>query len=216
MIRLLLTLLLFFNIYLLNAQVYRNLTTANGLKNNNVYSIARDKEGFLWFLSSNGVDRFDGLDFIHFNLNTSNRPSGLKPVSQLLSDNNGNIWQVGAITGDSIAYFNQNKGLFCYIPIIGAVKESGLRYLFVDNDNRIWISSGKKVFIYDVDNCCQIDVGLNFTSDIVCGVQLDNNRYVGDTRSGIPPPHAHGRRGSRSAGCPLPPAQAGPARRQRG
>ena len=185
MFRLLLTLLFLANFSLIEAQVYRNLTTANGLKNNNVYSIARDKEGFLWFLSSNGVDRFDGLDFIHFNLNTSNRPSGLKPVSQLLSDNNGNIWQVGAITGDSIAYFNQNKGLFCYIPIIGAVKESGLRYLFVDNDNRIWISSGKKVFIYDVDNSCQIDVGLNFTSDIVCGVQLDNNRYVLGMKKGV-------------------------------
>lgn len=185
MTRLILTLLLFINISFLNAQVYRNLTTANGLRNNNIYSIARDKEGFLWFLSSNGVDRFDGLDFIHFNLNTANRPSGLKPVSHLLTDNNGDIWQVGTIAGDSIAHFDRSSGQFTYVPIIGAARESGLRHLFVDRDNRIWIANSRKVFIYDINSGKQIDVGLNFTSDIVCGVQLNNGKYVLGMKKGV-------------------------------
>jgi len=185
MTRLLLTLLLFVNISLLNAQVYRNLTTANGLKNNNVYSIARDKEGFLWFLTSNGVDRFDGLDFIHFNLNTENRPIGLKPVFQLISDNKGDIWQVGTTAGDDIAYFDRSCSLFSYIHIYGANSEDGLRYLFIDKGNRIWISSGKKLFIYDIENKKQIDVGLSFTSEIVCGAELINGEYAIGMRKGV-------------------------------
>lgn len=185
MTRLLLTLLLFVNISLLNAQVYRNLTTANGLKNNNIYSIARDKEGFLWFLTSSGVDRFDGLDFIHFNLNTENRPIGLKPVFQLISDNKGDIWQVGTTKGDYIAYFDRSCGQFSYIHVSGANSEDGLRYLFIDKGNRIWISSGKKLFIYDIENKKQIDVELSFTSEIVCGAEVSEEKYAIGMKKGV-------------------------------
>ena len=185
MSRLLLTLLLFFNIHLLHAQVYRNLTTADGLKNNNIYSIARDKDGFIWFLTSNGVDRFDGLDFIHFNLNTKNRPIGLKPVFQIVSDNNGEIWQVGTTAGDSIAQFDRNSGQFRYIHIAGADTGNGLRHLFVDRENRLWISSGAKVFIYDINRKEQIDIALNFTSEITCGAELKGGKYAIGMKKGL-------------------------------
>ncbi|MBQ8806945.1 MAG: response regulator [Bacteroidaceae bacterium] len=185
MFRLLLTLLFLANFSLIEAQVYRNLTTANGLKNNNVYSIARDKEGFLWFLSSNGVDRFDGLDFIHFKLNTKNRPIGLKPMSQLVSDNDGDIWQVGTTIGDSIAHFDRSRGQFCYTQIVGASSDHGLRYLFIDTKNRIWISSGTKLFIYDIENKKQIDIDINLTSDIVCGAELNNGSFAIGMKKGV-------------------------------
>lgn len=185
MTRLLLVILLLAFFPVANAQVYRNLTTANGLKNNNVYSIARDKEGFLWFLSSSGVDRFDGLDFIHFKLNTKNRPIGLKPVYQIVADNNGDIWQIGTINGDSIAHFNRNSGQFEYLAIEGAHAEYGLRHLFVDQKNRIWISSGKKIFIYDIHNEKQINVDLLFTSDITSGGELGNGKYAIGMKKGV-------------------------------
>lgn len=185
MTRLLLVILLLAFFPVANAQVYRNLTTANGLKNNNVYSIARDKEGFLWFLSSSGVDRFDGLDFINFNLNTANRPIGLKPVYQLVADNNGDIWQVGTANGDSIAFFDRDRGHFTYVHISGIAPEEGLRHLFVDRANRLWISSGKKVFIYDIASGKQTGVNLNFTSEIVCGAELSSGSYAIGMKKGV-------------------------------
>ena len=47
---------------LLTAQPYavRQLGIEKGLSNNYVVSIAQDKEGFLWFATEEGLNKFDG------------------------------------------------------------------------------------------------------------------------------------------------------------
>lgn len=42
---------------------WRNLTTADGLAGNLVYSITRDREGAYWFGTNRGVSRYDGQDW---------------------------------------------------------------------------------------------------------------------------------------------------------
>lgn len=43
-----------------------NYTTKNGLPENNLQSMATDKDGFLWASYSNGLLRFDGHNFRNF------------------------------------------------------------------------------------------------------------------------------------------------------
>jgi len=45
---------------------WRNLTKADGLAGNIVYSIARDKKGMLWFGTDGGVSRYDGKQVVNF------------------------------------------------------------------------------------------------------------------------------------------------------
>jgi len=42
------------------------LTMENGLSHNNVYDILRDKNGFMWILTLNGLDRYDGYSCKHY------------------------------------------------------------------------------------------------------------------------------------------------------
>ena len=61
---------------LLTAQPYavRQLGIEKGLSNNYVVSIAQDKEGFLWFATEEGLNKFDGTRFITYYKNeTKNR-----------------------------------------------------------------------------------------------------------------------------------------------
>ena len=53
---------------LLTAQPYavRQLGIEKGLSNNYVVSIAQDKEGFLWFATEEGLNKFDGTRFITY------------------------------------------------------------------------------------------------------------------------------------------------------
>lgn len=37
-----------------------------GLSNNNVLSIAQDKQGYLWFATEEGLNKFDGVHFISY------------------------------------------------------------------------------------------------------------------------------------------------------
>ncbi|MCM1312438.1 MAG: ATP-binding protein [Bacteroides sp.] len=169
---------------LVESQVYRNITTSEGLNNNNVYSIAQDKNGFVWFLSSGGVDRFDGLDFIHIPLRAVHRPVGFSSAYHLVADNNGNIWQVGTTESKSICCYNKETGVFDYIPLSG-LKKKGVCFLFLDEHNRIWMSNEDKLFLYDIENKKQIDLLIQPDSDIVCGIATGNNKYVIGTKRGL-------------------------------
>lgn len=53
---------------LVGAQPYtvKQLSLEKGLSNNFVVSIAQDKEGFLWFATDEGLNRFDGSHFITY------------------------------------------------------------------------------------------------------------------------------------------------------
>ena len=42
------------------------LTIADGLSENAVSAIAQDRRGFLWFGTKDGLDRYDGYDFLAF------------------------------------------------------------------------------------------------------------------------------------------------------
>lgn len=43
--------------------VFRHLKVENGLSNNNVKTILKDCEGFLWIGTANGLNRYDGYSF---------------------------------------------------------------------------------------------------------------------------------------------------------
>ncbi len=164
-------------LHFVNAQIYRNITIDVGLTNNYVYSIARDGEGFTWMLSSSGADRFDGTDFVHFFLPTDYRPIGVSSQYQLLTDHNGDIWEVGTRRGNSICFLDRKIGEFVLIPI-NKSGERGLNFLFLDKRNRIWLSNGKRIFIYDIDSRSQEELDGYVASDIVCGAEVSDNRYV--------------------------------------
>ncbi len=166
------------------AQTYRNITTVDGLTNNYVYSIARDKEGFTWFLTSSGVDRFDGLDFIHFSLHTDYRPIGVSSQYQLATDKNGDIWEIGTRKGNCICHFNKDKGYFTYIPIYG-IENNGIHLLFLDSHNRFWLSSDNKVFIYNIETGIQEEVEYSFPFEVTCGAELQNGDYIIGMEKGL-------------------------------
>lgn len=180
---------------LVESQIYRNITTSEGLNNNNVYSIVQDKDGFMWFLSSGGVDRFDGLDFIHIPLRPTNRPIGISSAFHLLSDNNGDIWQVGTTEGKSICCYNKKTGSFDYISMSG-LKKKGISFLFLDEYNRIWMSNGNKLFLYDIENKKQINLSVKSVADITCGIAIGDNKYVIGTEKGLVVINNNGRRWS--------------------
>ena len=48
--------------------VFSNLTVKDGLSSHIVYAIESDKDDLTWTISANGIDRFDGKEFKHYDL----------------------------------------------------------------------------------------------------------------------------------------------------
>lgn len=45
---------------------FRNLTVNNGLSQNSIVSMTQDHTGFMWFATQDGLNKYDGRQFIHF------------------------------------------------------------------------------------------------------------------------------------------------------
>lgn len=61
--------ILFFFPVWVTAQTYKYIGTEDGLSNRRIFSIQKDDQGYMWFLTDEGMDRYNGKDIKHYKLN---------------------------------------------------------------------------------------------------------------------------------------------------
>jgi ligand-binding sensor domain-containing protein/signal transduction histidine kinase len=89
---------------------FQNLNNVNGLSQNHVLSIAQDKQGFMWFGTSEGLNRYDGYDFVIYRHDDKDSTSIFSDnVHTIIEDKQGEIW-VG--TGAGLSKYNRATNLF--------------------------------------------------------------------------------------------------------
>lgn len=72
---------------------FKHLTIDDGLPSNTIHSILKDKHGFIWFATMNGLARYDGYSFNTFRSSAHfpGKPVSNRPVSLAL-DSDSNVW----------------------------------------------------------------------------------------------------------------------------
>jgi len=121
--------------------VFARLGSNEGLAQGSVMAIAQDVQGFMWFGTEDGLDRFDGYELKHF----INKRSvmGTLPnnwVAALVRDAAGRLW-VGS-DGGGVVRYDAESGQFQ--PPAGDSGQSlvdsnaRVRALYVDRRGRIW------------------------------------------------------------------------------
>ncbi len=69
------------------------LKIENGLSNSTIFSMLQDKEGFMWFGTTNGLNKYDGYKFTVYTHNNSDSTSiSDNIITAMLEDENGFIW----------------------------------------------------------------------------------------------------------------------------
>jgi len=88
---------------------FKHLTNNDGLSQNLVLSIAQDKDGFMWFGTTDGLNKYDGYRFTVFQ-NQPNNPSSISSnyISSLFTDSNGKLW-IGTDNGVVNIYNNESQ-----------------------------------------------------------------------------------------------------------
>jgi ligand-binding sensor domain-containing protein len=81
------------------APTFRHLTIADGLSQNAVSAILQDTRGFMWFGTKDGLNRYDGYNFLVFRHDPFD-PTTISDsdVTALFEDRDGRLW-VGTRSG---------------------------------------------------------------------------------------------------------------------
>ena len=118
----------------------RLLTMQDGLADNTILSIYKDRDGFMWFGTNNGLSRYDGRTIKNFTPSYS-----YVHVTEIveLSD-----LYLGVIAGNALYCFDRTTESF--IPIVYAADSSQMRipHLLPVDDKSFWAFSGHKLSLY--------------------------------------------------------------------
>ena len=59
-------------------QTYKYIGVENGLSNRRIFDIQKDSVGYMWFLTNEGIDRYNGKDIKHYKLIEENKESSFQ------------------------------------------------------------------------------------------------------------------------------------------
>ncbi|KDN55632.1 hybrid sensor histidine kinase/response regulator transcription factor [Flavobacterium seoulense] len=88
------------------------ITSNNGLSQNTVLGIVKDKYGFMWFGTWNGLCRYDGYTFKTYLYNPTDKKSlNSNRIHNLKLDKNKNLW-IRTFNDDELCRYNYEKDNF--------------------------------------------------------------------------------------------------------
>lgn len=117
----------------------KSFSIKNGLSNTNVRSITQDKEGFIWIATLDGLNKFDGYEFIHYyyqEKDTSSLPTS--DVRSLLVDSHNNLW-IGTTKGLCRYNFDTDNFSTYLIEDSTSLGMFDIMHIFEDVDGILWL-----------------------------------------------------------------------------
>ena len=118
--------------------------STNGLNGNEVSWMTQDKNGFLWFITDNALNRFDGYTFQSFGYH----PNDTNSISTgwyfgLIEDKNGMLWFPDGFRG--LHSFNPRRQKFMRYPHQNGIKNSQdynhIYSMEIEGDSILWIAT---------------------------------------------------------------------------
>lgn len=123
---------------------FNHFQVNNGLSNNAILCSVQDKNGFIWFGTRDGLNRFDGIHFKTFLHESENEKSlGSNLIHSLMVRNTNEIW-VG--TDQGIYIYNPKKEEF---SLFDKIKKQETLQIEEDRNGNIWFICNSRLYKYD-------------------------------------------------------------------
>lgn len=171
---------------------FKNIGVDMGLSHSMVYAILQDRQGFMWFGTQEGLNRFDGISFKVYKKDLLNE-GGLTndAIFALKEDKDGVIW-IG--TDNGVSLYDPKYEHFSDLEL---VVEDGLpgvgvvRSIICDKENNMWLALENKG-VFKVDEKRNVNFyslkdylsnGSGSIRDIV--FDMDGNLWIATYQQGI-------------------------------
>ena len=168
---------------------FYHITRNSGLSQSTINAIVKDKTGFIWFGTDDGLNRYNGYTVQHFKHDENDYTSiGLGRVHCIYISKSGNMW-VGTDQG-GLDLYDENTERFIHfksgLENVVSLATNDIRGILETDDNRLWLGCYEgSVSLFDPKDKSFRSVSLSNKNNItaIC-YDNDSNLYIGTT-SGI-------------------------------
>ncbi|MGL4876068.1 MAG: ligand-binding sensor domain-containing protein [Clostridium sp.] len=132
---------------------FKNITINDGLSQGSVYTILQDSNGYMWFGTNDGLNRYDGYSFevLKGSENDDNKIyNGI--IGSLIEDNEGDIW-VGTSSG-----LNRVNGKNLKVTRVESgiedetkISNNHILDIYKDSEGDIWIGTEEGLNLYSTE-----------------------------------------------------------------
>lgn len=180
--------LLLINCTVSKGQIYKYIGLEDGLNNQKIYHIQKDRRGYMWFLTQEGIDRYDGKHIKHYNFSDDNMTLDSRIALNWLYMDNGNVlWVIGQ-KGRIFRYDSQHdKFELAYVhpELIRNKSQAFLNYGYLDKNDRIWLCCKDSITWYDTHTGTVLNMSVPVDGEITTIEQTDGNHFFIGTGSGL-------------------------------
>lgn len=184
---------LFFSILLISsffagAQTYKYIGVEDGLSNRRVYAIQKGHKGYMWFLTNDGIDRYDGKEFKQYKLmDGEEEVNSMMNLCWLYADAEGRLWEIGR--QGRVFCYDSKHDRFQLIYKLPKSETEGLHtpvsHALVDEHNRIWICNQRNIYLHNPETKETLTIKNKINESITGIERIDTCRYFVGTDAGV-------------------------------
>jgi signal transduction histidine kinase/ligand-binding sensor domain-containing protein/DNA-binding NarL/FixJ family response regulator len=143
---------------------FRPVSSVNSLSQSSVLCMAQDSSGFLWIGTKDGLNRFDGYEFITYKYDPSdpNTISG-NEISCLEIQDGRYLW-IGTRSAGINRFDLTNGQIIRYTDI---TSDGLVRQIYIDSDGRLWLATSDGLLLYMEYEAGQPGIFQNISKNIL-------------------------------------------------
>jgi ligand-binding sensor domain-containing protein/putative methionine-R-sulfoxide reductase with GAF domain len=159
---------------------FRHITQQDGLLHNDVYSITQDDKGYIWIAGLNGIQRYDGVNFVNYTSALINPAESFVPGGDMIADKKNKLLLVYTSSGFQKKQFSENRFTF-YNPENLLIDSASSFTHYQEKNNQQWLLGQDAAYYFDSVSNKYVPYCQNFvpenkknTSPIVTDSSTDN------------------------------------------
>ena len=171
--------------------IFKNFTAKDGLSQHDINCITQDNEGFLWFGTNDGLNKFDGYRFNVFKpINGNDATLSGRIVQDIQTDAFGNLW-IATLDGGLNRYNAKTERFKSFNTVIPQMGGYANRITIIQ-DGVLWVQFRSKICYAvikenaDEMEFCLLSIGGKPANQAIAKrIYTKNSRVFYETNQGI-------------------------------